>query len=123
MAISWHIHLKLQTTKPESICSQAFLSKFLTACGIWRARSSRGFAFLGDLLVAGQFEAVTGPVYGFDVPRMAGIGFHLGSQVSDVYANCFDVVVWVVAPDFFENFAGRDCLTVALQQAVQQLEL
>ena len=54
---------------------------------------------------------------------MAGIGFRFGSQVSDVYANSFDVVVGVVTPHFFENFAGRDCLTVALEQAVQQLEL
>jgi hypothetical protein len=75
------------------------------------------------LLVVGQLQAITRPVYGFDVPRMAGIGFHLGSQVSDVYANSFDVVVGVVTPHFFENFAGRYCLTVALEQAVQQLEL
>ena len=52
---------------------------------------------------------------------MTGVGFHFGSQMADMNPNGFNVIIWVVSPNFFQNFAGCNSLAMALQQAMQQL--
>ena len=75
------------------------------------------------LVVGRELEAVAGAVDGLDETGLAGVGFELGAQVADVDPDGFDVVVGLVAPDLLEDQGGGDGLAVALEQAMEKLEL
>jgi hypothetical protein len=50
---------------------------------------------------------------------MAGIWFEFGTKMANVNANRFDIVIGIVTPNFPQNFAGGNSLSVTLQKTVQ----
>jgi isochorismate hydrolase len=75
---------------------------------------------LGHACHRWNFQAITGAVNRLDILRMPGVGFELGAQVAHMDANRLDIVIRIVAPDLLEDFAGRDGLAMALQQAASR---